>query len=294
MQTYFEKIPLTGNSALYIKELKKKNFDAPRHFHPEYEIMLVMASAGKRFVGDNLSDYQPRDLVLLGPDLPHYWFREESQSNEQVHALVIQFAPDFPGAEFLSKLEMREISKMLVKARKGLHFDVDAYEKIIGNALKLLDYQGFERIIRFFSILDTLSRFEATTLVSEGYQTDLDNKDSEKINKVYKYILENYTGEINFSEAAQMVHMNKTSFCHYFKKRTRKKFSDFVNEVRIGRAARLLLETSKNVTEIGYECGYKNMANFNRRFKEIKGMTPSGYRRLFNQEHIAPNASFLA
>ena len=130
-------------------------------------------------------------------------------------------------------------------------------------------------------------------LSSPDYQPDLNKKENDRMDKVYRYILENYFDQVNLAEASSLLGMNKAAFCHFFRKRTRKTFSEFVNELRVSRAAKLLIETPKNVSEICFECGYKNLSNFNRRFREINKMSPMEYRRHFTIENIQPSDNFI-
>jgi AraC-like DNA-binding protein len=294
MYAYLEKIPLSADKAFYIKELQQENFDAPRHFHPELELMMVFQSAGKRFVGDNVSDYSSGDLVLLGPNIPHYWYRETSVMDDgPVHALVIQFPQSFPGADLLNRLEMQEIKKLLHFSSQGIRFRPEVLAELREPALSITKATGFTRIIRFLEILDHLSRqHDFELLSSPGFNAVPDQEDCSKMNRLYEYILENYTREISFREAARLADMNPSAFCHYFKKRTRKNFSQFVNEIRTGRAAKLLIESDLNVSEICFACGFRNLSNFNRRFREINKISPMEYRKSFRQQKIAPAEAF--
>lgn len=290
MTIYFEKIPITDRASFYVKELHMDQFDAPRHFHPEYEIMFVKESWGKRFVGDNISIYQPQDLILLGPNLPHYWYNESSQ---KVKATVIQFPPDFLDLQMLQKPELKPIKSLMQKAMLGLTFNQEDISGLSPGINRLKQLQGFESFMELLQILHYLASCkQVETLVSPGYQANLNPSENERINRIYNYILKNYQKDINLDEAADLAHLNKSAFCHYFKKRTRKKFSAFVNEVRVGHASRLLMETNKNISEIAFASGFKNLSNFNRRFKEINHISPMKYRGQFNQEKIAANPNF--
>lgn len=294
MQTYYEKIPLAEKSAFYYKELDMPQFDAPRHFHPEYEIMYVMKSQGKRFVGDNISAYRENDLVLLGPNLPHYWYKEPDINKPQhVNAIVIQFKPDFLLHGFLSKLEMKPLADMLQLSSRGIKFDKKTSLKVYPKLKNLKKETGFKRVLLFLDILHQLSQTEKYTLLcSSGYKPTTSPDDSQKIGRIYQYILDHFLDEIVLDEVAELAGMTKTAFCHYFKKRTRKNFSKFVNEMRIGHASRLLIETDMNVSEICYASGYKNLSNFNRRFKELNGNSPLEYRKQFQSQRILPSENF--
>jgi AraC-like DNA-binding protein len=292
MYTYFEKIPLSEKISFYAKELDLPQFDAPRHFHPEYELMCVKESSGKRFVGDNMSQYEAGDLVLLGPDLPHYWHNDDPNKT-RVKAIVVQFRDDFPGDPFLQKLEMQELRRMLDRSNRGIHFSPKISDKIMPQLNHLIHLRGFERVILLLSILNQLSHDQSFELLaSAGFVPETDLYDCEKINKIHQYILKSYRDNVKIDEAASLVNMTKSAFCHYFKKRTRKNFSRFVNEMRIGHASKLLVETDYSISEICYDSGFRNLSNFNRRFKEINEISPQEYRQQFRQELILPSKSF--
>lgn len=296
MQAYLEKIPIGQSAVLYAKELTMPQFDAPLHFHPEYEIMMVLESRGTRFVGDHVSDYREGDLVFLGPNLPHYWHKgiDSVYGEDHVNAIVIQFSAELIGKSQLETLEFSSLKRLFERSVNGVRFYEDTFAEAACKIRQTLVATGFNRIISLFEVLNILASAKNwQTLASAGYKPDLNQADNDRINKIYRYILDHYLEEVDLEEAASLIHMNKSAFCHFFKKRTRKNFSRFVNETRIGHAAKLLIETSGNISEICYQCGFKNLSNFNRRFKEIKKMSPVEYRRQYNRPNIAPQKNFV-
>lgn len=295
MHIYYEKIPLVENSAFYYKELRLEAFDAPRHFHPEFELMVVVRGRGKRFVGDNIDNFDDKDVVLVGSNLPHYWYTEEKDKDYGVHAHVIQFKENFVGEEFLGRYEMADMRKLFSRASQGIKFSTDTYEEIIDRIEELENLKGFDRVIRMLSILNVLSKDKQVTLLSSPDQNkNLDKFDCEKINKVYDYILDSYTEDVDLTTAASLVNMKNPAFCHYFKKRTRKNFSQFVNEIRIGQACKLIVSSTKSISQICYECGFKNLSNFNRRFKEMNKISPVEYRKQFYKNEVLPKENFIS
>lgn len=296
MQAYLEKIPIDASSVLYVKKLSMLQFDAPRHFHPEYEIMMVLKSRGSRFVGDNISDYQEGDLVLLGPNLPHYWHKGASAiyGDDPVQAIVIQFGAELFHPELLNKIEFTAIRELFERASYGIRFYENTLKEVEEKIKSLPDIHGFQRIIGFYDIVNLLAGSRDYQLLSSpGYNSDKDKEDNDRIDKVYRYILNHYQTEVHLEEAASIIHMNKSAFCHFFKKRTRKNFSTFVNEMRIGYASKLLIDSTLTISEICFACGYKNLSNFNRRFREINKLSPMEYRRNFIHEKISPKQNFL-
>jgi AraC-like DNA-binding protein len=256
---------------------------------------MVIKSRGSRFVGDNISDYQEGDLVFLGPNLPHYWHKGANAiyGDDPVHAIVIQFSGEIFGKPLMDKIEFSGIKLLFERSMYGIRF-FDGTLKMVSDKIKeILKTNGFYKIIYLFEVLNILASAKDYQLLSSpGYKSEQDKEDNDRIDKVYRYILDNYLEKVELEEAASLINMNKSTFCHFFKKRTRKNFIGFVNEVRIGHASKLLIESTKNISEICYECGFKNLSNFNRRFKEINKMSPIDYRRHFNKENIVPQQNF--
>lgn len=281
MKPLFEKIPLTQQSSFEIREFKLPQFDMPLHFHPELELTWIVAGKGRRIVGDSIADYDEGDLVMIGPNLSHYWYSDKEYAKAKPsHSVVIHFNEDFVGKQFFRLPEMTSIHKLLKKTSRGIKVDHSVRDEITGRMQKLLTLDGSRRIFDLLDILDILAQSDNHVLLSsQGFNQYVNSVDCERVNKVCQYVFENFTAEVNLNKAASIIHMNPPAFCFYFKKRTCKNFSQFVNEIRIGHACKLLMETEKTVLEICFASGFNNLSNFNRRFKELHQVSPSVYRK---------------
>ncbi len=279
MQTIEREItPLTDEDFFIVLNNYHAKFDFPVHYHPEYELNLVFNSKGKRIIGDSIEDYRNMDMVLIGPNTPHAWTGEND--HDDVRVITIQFQKDVLSDATLNRKLMAPIKEMLDKSYRGISFSQITTFDLQKRIVQLSDKSGFDSFIELLSILYDLSISRNQKLLSSSsYVNKYENTKSRRIKKVTDYIYENYSGQIKLKEAADLVNMSETAFSHFFKKRTHRSFSDFVNDVRVGNAARMVVESEKTMAEIGYECGFNNLSNFNRIFKKKKGCTPSEFKK---------------
>ena len=284
MQPLFEKIPLTQLSSYQIREFKLPQFDMPLHFHPELELTWIVAGKGKRIVGDSIADYGEGDLVLIGSGLSHFWYSDKEYAKQKPsHSVVIHFKEGFLGEQFFKVPEMINIHRLLEKADRGISIGHGLRNMVTQRMQDLLVLEGSEKIFGLLAILNILAQSDNHTLLSSlGFNPYVNSLDCERINKVSHYVLENFASEASLAEAASIIHMKAPAFCFYFKKRTCKNFSQFVNEIRIGHVCKLLMETEMPISEICFASGFNNLSNFNRRFRELHQVSPSVYRKKVN------------
>ena len=254
------------------------------HHHHEYELRLVRSTSGKMFVGDYIGNFAPGNLVLVGPDLPHNWISELATGESiALRDQVVHFSSDFVlGLQALMP-EMRAIEPLLRRARRGIEF---YGEDTIRQAIALFDQiagaQGMKRLARFLTLLELLaSASNYRTLSSEYHQPLIDKKHLDWLNQAVDYILQHYARELPLDEVAQQMGMSATQFSKHFKRVSGHCFVDFVNQLRVSKASELLAQSELPITEICFDVGYNSIANFNRRFLDIKGMTPSEYRKTY-------------
>jgi len=251
-------------------------FDFPVHYHPEYELNMVLFSNGKRIIGDSILDYNELDLVLIGPNTPHAWTGNDSNDAQVV---TVQFHSDFISEKMLERKLMYPIRELLEKANRGVLFSKDTASNIKERIMKLSETQDFDSFLDFFSILYDLSvSRNQKVLATPTYIGRFITSKSRRIERINNYIQQNLNQNIRIKEAADMVNMSETAFSHFFKKHTQRSFSDYITDLRIGNAARQLIETEKTISEICYDCGFNNISNFNRIFKKKLGFTPSEFR----------------
>jgi AraC-like DNA-binding protein len=257
------------------------------HYHDNYELHLVVESTGKMFVGDHVGTFAPGNLVLTGPRLPHNWISQSAPGEIiELRDLVVQFRKDL--VPDMAKLapELMSILPLLERARHGVEFlSIDIIRaRTLFESVR--DQSGPLRIAKLLEFLDHLSRESDYSLLSTlAIRSEADQASQDKIEVVTQYISEKFSQEITLTDMAKKVGMNDSAFSRFFAKATGNSFNRFVNRVRISKACELLFETETPITAICYETGFNNIANFNRRFRELKGSTPREYRRHSRMRH---------
>lgn len=280
----FEKvIPSFGSSILVKKHTENRKMKkAFWHFHPEIELVYVNKGQGKRHIGNHLSYFNNSQLILLGSNLPHHGFTDRLTSNGS--ETLIQFKPDFLGETFFQIPEMQNIVQLFERGKKGILFKPET-KKVVGPKMEdLINYNGFERIVKLLEILNDLAISEDYSLLNaDGYAFETKPQDSAKIDIIYKHINANFKNHISLEEMADLVSMTVPAFCRYFKKATGKTFTKLVNEYRVVHATKLLSESQMTITDICFECGFNNFSHFNKLFNEFTGKSASTYRNKMKQ-----------
>ncbi len=274
------------NQSYIVRELKEPHFDPNWHFHPHYQLFVVLEGSGTRFIGDNIQHFEAGDMVFLSPDLPHLWRSDEAYfqagSDLQTHGIVLYFTEDFLGKEFFEKNEMVKLKSLLLNASRGIEIKGDLQVKILSLLKQIVHLKGFTGVLKVLEILDCLSEtLEFNFISSVGYTNLYKTSETERMRKVHDYTFANYRSTMNLDDIASRAGMATTAFCRYFKARTNKTFSDFVSELRVGYACKLLMDNKLSITQICYESGFNTLSNFNKQFKNLKGQTPSEYRMAF-------------
>lgn len=248
------------------------------HFHPEMEIVYVKHGSGKRHVGNHISYYNGGDLILLGPNLPHYGFTDRlSGSNSEI---VVQMKETFLGKNFFSLPEMSSIFQLFERSKGGLSFYGNTKDEVGARLGSLFYMDEFDKLIEFLKILQILATSkEYNILNAVGVTLIVQGQDTDRIDTIYKYVRNHFTEAIQLEDMAEVVSMTIPSFCRYFKKVTGKTFTEFVNEFRIVHACKLLSEEKHSISEVCFESGFNNFSHFNRLFKEKTGKSPNAYRK---------------
>lgn len=292
MKPYFHLVPRSTEYPYLSRQHTLPNFGTVWHYHPELELHYIIRGEGVRFVGDNISNFDAGELLLLGENLPHMWRCDrqyfEGNPNVTAEAIVIHFLPDFMGTDFLIKKEAAAIYALYERAQAGLIIYGKTKEKIVQLMQKSVKEEGLDRLITILNMVHILANSKDVSKISSGLATYQANKDeTDRINKIYHYMLTNYREPISLEEIASVAHLSVTSFCRYFKMMTKKTFRDFLIEVRISHAKRLLIENDFPTTEsVCFECGFNNRSNFFRHFKRITGSTPLEYRQRYLYENV--------
>ena len=297
MKAVLEKTPRDQWESFHCEVVRGSSYHATWHFHPEYQLTLVLESRGHRMVGDNITRLRRGDLVLVGANLPHVWHQEMRSAecgvrNEKgrsrnpqspaVHAIIVRFLDTFLGGEFLAKPEMEPVRTLLQKAVRGLHITGRTRDSVADAMQRLADSTGLARIRELLAILDTLAKSrDVKPVASAGFVPRFSKDDQERMQRVFGYIDRNLTGEIDRTRAAAQAHLSPGAFSRFFKLRTGRTLPEYVNTLRIGRACEMLADGKWKVADIAMECGFANLANFNRHFRSITKLSPRDYRRRF-------------
>jgi AraC-like DNA-binding protein len=286
MKTPQQKSPIPAAQVFVARSLEDPYFDPKWHFHPEFQLFVVLEGSGVRFVGDNIQRFKPGDMVFTGPNLPHLWRSDPEYFADRPELLtkgiVVYFHEDFLGDPLLKKNELFEIRQLLVRARRGM--------RILGNTSvqtqrlmqELVNLRDFRSVLQLLEILDILANSQDFEfLASETYCNSLKKSDTDRMNRVYDYIMEHFTRKITLEELAALAYMTPSSFSRYFKSHTNKTFSQLLSEVRIGHASKLLIEHDMGVAEACFKSGFQTLSNFNRQFKSIHRISPTEYKRAY-------------
>ena len=270
----------TTNS-ISVRKNSYANFLKIWHYHPELELVTVVKSKGTRFIGDSIKKFQPKDVVLIGKNLPHMWLNDpeyfQDDSNLIAEAISIHFKEDFLGDIFLQLPEMKSIAELFKRAAQGIVFK-NISKDLRKAIIDLNEETDFNKTHQFIGVLHELAMHkEFKLLATSGYVVSLKLEEPKLSNQVIAYIFKNFNHDIDLQTVAELVNMNPSAFSRSFKRVHRKTFSKYVNEIRIGYACKLLMENELNVAAIAYESGFNNLSNFNRQFKIIKKMAPSAY-----------------
>jgi len=256
------------------------------HYHAEVELIYFKEGNGTQFIGDNIKRFRTGDVVLVGAHLPHYWRFDDNyfNENEENHAdvVVVHFSENFWGSHFLNLPENKSLKLLLEKAHRGVQIP-DSDSAQIGELIEsILLHEGSRRIILLMEALIAIDKCtDHQSISSIGFRHNFEETENERINAIYNYSLANFKRKLQMEEMAAIANISPNSFCRYFKSRTRKTYTQFITEIRVGHACKLLIEDSMNVKQICYESGFHNFASFHKHFKVITGMSPLNYQKSF-------------
>ncbi|MPR36151.1 AraC family transcriptional regulator [Salmonirosea aquatica] len=284
MKPLLLKVKEDSANSFDIRHEKVPYFDNPWHYHPEFELALVLKSSGLRFIGDSIEPFGAGDLVLLGTSLPHYWRNDAlyyQNKSEVAEAIILRFRSGMWGEPFFEIPEMQRINELLQRAARGIHFPVRVAELVTPLLHRIIGSEGAKRLMGWMEVFTVLAEEPEFRLLSEKtFGGNRPIEDSGRIQTVLAYIQEHLTAELRLDEAADLANMNKAAFCRYFKQQTNKTFTEVVNELRIQLACRMLLDSSRDISQIGFQCGFQDVSYFNQVFKSRKGMSPSVFRKV--------------
>ena len=282
-----ESPPLTKADCFSLYARYKTEFNFPVHYHEEYELNFIENAKGvRRVVGSSMEEIDSLELVLVGPNIPHAWFTYKCKS-ESIFEVTIQFHRDLFHEVFLKRNQLNFIRSLFERSLKGVSFSRRTIERVAPRLKALAEKEGFDSVLELMAILNDLSLSPDSRTLSDGvtYNTELIYNDSQRVEKVVDFINEHFGRTIRLAEAADLVEMAETAFSRFFKAKTGITFVDYLNDIRIGHASRLLIDTTSPIAEIAQDCGFTSLTNFNRIFKKRKGLVPKDFR----EKHGTPD-----
>ncbi|MEX2592021.1 MAG: AraC family transcriptional regulator [Anditalea sp.] len=290
MKPTFLKVLNSLEASIDIRHEIAPYFKNPWHFHPEFELTLILESTGTHFIGNSISTFYKNELTLTGPNLPHYWRCDPiyyQGHNLKAEAIIVRFPEHFLGSSFFLLPEMHHINNLFKISRRGLKIIGETKEKTAEIMNIMMEMDGAERIISLLQILNLLASSEDYKVLScRGFVQASGTSGIERINDVYAYLIENFMHPIQLNKIASVANMNPTAFCRYFKAKTGKTFTQFLHEIRIGHACKILIEGKLNVSQVCYESGFQNQSYFIKLFKRINQQTPLQYQNQHNKRLI--------
>ena len=279
--------PLTPSDCFTIFSRIKKKFDFPLHYHEEYELNLILNAKGaRRVVGGNIEVIDDLELALVGPNLYHAWFTHQCQS-EEITEVTIQFHKDLFDEKFLKRNQLSFIKNMLEHSQRGIVFSPETIQALKGRIIGLAQKNGFDSVLELLSILHDLSISRNMKMLSDpSFTNEKFYYNSRRIEKVFEHMNLNYSKQVTLAEVAKIANMPEVSFSRFIKRRTGKTFIDSLNEIRLGHASRMLIDTTTTIAEIAYKCGFNNISNFNRIFKRKKFCIPKDFRETYTGNRV--------
>jgi AraC-like DNA-binding protein len=282
MDPYFKK-NINSETSFKLKDTVGQSFDGLWHFHDEYELVYIWDGKGKRIVGDNISNLRKGDLLFFGSDLPHSFSCDQAYHHKnEAGSLVIHLNDKFLQEGIFACPEFSAISKLFERAESGIQFNREHNKEIKMKIQKMFQMNHFTCFLEIISTLNVLAhRKDYQLLTSPGYVPANGEKDYQRINEVYRYVMDHFAEDIDLRTMAGITNLTKEAFCRHFKQVTGKTFFTYLNEYRIGYACKLLINTNLRITEICFDSGFNSISNFNKQFKKVTKINPSSYRKQF-------------
>jgi AraC-like DNA-binding protein len=287
---YF-RLPKTSTKGFILEHQELPHMYKRLHYHPELQLIYIVAGTGDLFAGDSFISNGPGDLYLLGPNQSHVFKSDpvyfEDSEVKSCETISVFFHEKSLGDSFFNLDETANISNLIERSGRGIHFDTLVSDITGPKILELLELKDFERFLSILSILNSLATTENYDyLATMSSSVPLNDQKNQKVNKVFNYILDHFHEDIKLEDVATMANYSQAAFCHFFKEHTQKTFVQFLIEVRISNACKMLRNTDYNISQICYESGFNNVSNFNRQFKKLIGMSPSSYIKNYKQKEL--------
>ena len=285
MKPALEHLPLEREESFVTKYFDYNYYPTPWHYHPELELVLVTESTGKRFIGDSISDFAAGNLAFIGPDLPHTYINDEKyyqpESKLRAKSIVIHFSEESLGKDFLQLPEAKILKKLFALSVNGLEITGKTNRQVSEKLHEIVLQKGLKKWICLLEILFILAKSNEMHPISKTFQLGINEKESERLCNVLDWMTQNFDKQLTLAQAAKISNMTGNAFSRFFAQRTRKTFSSYITELRLSKAAKLIIENEAGITEACFECGFNNLSNFNRQFLKHYQLSPLKYKKLF-------------
>ena len=279
MKTLIQKIHVEEENSFACRLYRTPDFETNWHKHEEYELILITEGHGTALIGDYVGDYKPGDIYFLGSGLPH-WFRK-SHHNMTGSAIVLHFLKDFLGDHFLHLPEMKAVLRLLESDNNGIQLQKNLQKNILALLPQVEKASGINRIYLLLNCLQQMSESRQYQVITKAFDSRSSTKENSAIEKIFTYSFKHFLEPVTLEDVAEVADMTIPTFCRFFKRNVKKSYFDFLKELRIGHACKLLRETSNPILDICYESGYNSWAHFSKQFKQVKQMAPGTYRKEF-------------
>lgn len=290
MKLLYQELPFVADKYVNFYNEDLPHFIVPWHYHPEIEIMYITGGTGIRFVGDHLETYSEGDICLIGPKLPHEWRNDkeffQKDSGLRATCTCLFFSKEIFEPNLIRLPEMDNIRQLIERSRRGIKFIGKSRDILAAEISKAVAQEGVAKIINLLKVLNHMATTdECELLASVGFIESVDSNDFDRFNKIYQYLVKNFNKPVRLEDIADLVGLTPPAFCRYFKKRTKKTFIQYLNEMRIGHAKKLLIDGRMTISTLSMEAGFNNLSNFIEQFKKYTGMLPSEYQKIYGTVH---------
>jgi len=286
MTAFLEKINVKDDESFFIGIFQDNLEKSTWHYHNTFEISFITEGSGKRIVADSIEDFQPGDLVFIGQDLPHVWIADKEQrtpSNRTLEMVFLQFTSNVLSPPMLALPEFRNLKRALEFSERGIHIVGQTLNEVSEIMLQLPYLKSFDRMLHFFKMMDIIGKSESNIpLASEEYLNKRFRSGNNRIAAIHEYLMNNYREEINLKRLAGLVNMAEGSLCRFFKVNMGKTVFEYLNQLRIEFACKLLMDQNLSVLEVCLDSGFNNLSHFNKQFRKVTGVTPTEYRKKYN------------
>ncbi len=286
MSASHEKIALKANESFFIGVFQDNLEKSTWHYHHKLELTFVTEGNGKRIVGDSIEEFHPGDLVFVGVKLPHVWIADKNEfgspTSRSLESVYLQFGAEILPESLLKLPELQNVRRALKLSERGVRITEGTLNEASRLMLELPYVDSFTRMVYFYQIMNAIGKSDTNILLaSEEYVQTQFRSNNERVTKIHEYLMSHHQEQVNLEHIAALIHLSPGSVCRFFKTQTGMTLFDYLNKIKVDYACSLLLNPDLSITDVAFDCGFKNISHFNKQFKKVAGTTPSEYRRHF-------------